>query len=166
MSEIVHNQETRKIREQHPEKIGEILRRFPQKKSASIPLLYLAWDMYGYLSPAAMIEVAEILGVSPAYIQGIASFYTMFPLKQTGRYHIEICTNISCHLTGAQEVLKALENRLGIHSGERTKDGQFSLQTVECLAGCSNAPCLHINGKEYTHMTPEKAVEIIDSFDA
>ncbi|MBN2325571.1 MAG: NAD(P)H-dependent oxidoreductase subunit E [Candidatus Omnitrophica bacterium] len=165
MPETLHNQETRKIRDQQPGKIDEILRRFPQKKSASIPLLYLAWDIYGYISPEAMIEVAEILDVSPAYIQGIVSFYTMFPLKMTGNYHIEVCANISCHLTGAQEVLKTLENRLGIHCGERTGDGRFSLQAVECLAGCSSAPCMQINGKEYTHLTPEKVIEIIDSLD-
>lgn len=153
------------IRERYPAKVQSILQQFPEKKSASIPLLYLAWETYGYLSPEAMEEVAEILGTSPAYIQGIASFYTMFPLKPTGKYHIEVCTNISCHLTGAQSILQTLKNKLGIDSGERTEDGRFSLQTVECLAACSWGPCLHINGKEYTNLTVEKVIELIDSFD-
>ncbi|MBD3267041.1 NADH-quinone oxidoreductase subunit NuoE [bacterium] len=151
-----------KIRNSRPDKVEDILRRFPQKKSASIPLLYLAWDVYGYISTEAMREVADILGTTPAYIQGIASFYTMFPLEPRGKYHIEICTNISCHLSGCQQILQRLEERLGISCGERTADGKFSLQQVECLAACSWSPCLHINGKEYKHVTVEKVDEILD----
>lgn len=165
MTQVIENREVRKIRDSHSEKVDEILRRFPQKKSASIPLLYLAWETYGYVSPEAMIEVAEILGTTPAYIQGIASFYTLFPLKKTGKYRIEICVNISCRLTGAQEALRSLEEKLGIPCGECTADGRFSLEAVECLADCSRAPCMHINGKEYRQLTPEKVCEIIDSLE-
>ncbi len=150
------------LREKCPDKVEEIVGRFPQKQSASIPLLYLAWNVYGYISTEAMIEIAEIIGTSPAHIEGIASFYTMFPLKPRGKYHIEMCTNISCHLTGAQEVLKAIQDKLGIRSGECTEDGRFSLETVECLAGCSWAPCMHINGEEYINLTPDKAIEILE----
>jgi NADH-quinone oxidoreductase subunit E len=165
MTQTIENREIRKMRDSHSETVDDILRRFPQKKSASLPLLYLAWETYGYVSPEAMMEIAEILGTSPAYIQGIASFYTLFPLKKTGKYRIELCTNISCHLTGAQNVLRALEDKLGIHCGECTDDGRFSLETVECLAGCSWAPCMHVNGIEYRHLTPEKVSEIIDSLE-
>ncbi len=154
-----------KMRDACPARVDDILRRFPRTQSASLPLLYLAWETYGYVSPEAMEEVAEILGTSPAYIQGIATFYTMFPLKPQGKYHIEVCTNISCHLTGAREVLRALEDQLGISCGECTDDRRFSLRAVECLAGCSWAPCLHINGKEYTRVTPEKVRELIDSLE-
>lgn len=153
------------IRESQPDKIDDILRRFPQKKSASIPLLYLAWDVYGYISPEAMEEVAEILDASPAFVEGVATFYTMFPLKPRGKYHIEICNNISCHLVGANSLLDALEKKLGIRSGECQADGRFSLQTVECLAGCSWAPCLQINGKDYFNVQPETIGEIIDSLE-
>lgn len=169
MTQTIENpiamQDTHKIRDRFSDKIVEILRRFPQKKSASIPLLYVAWEVYGYISPAAMIEIAEILGTSPAYIQGIASFYTMFPLKPQGKYHIELCGNISCHLNGAQEIKDALEKKLGISCGNRTEDGRFSLEKVECLAGCSWAPCMQINGKEYTHLTPAKVNDILDSLE-
>ena len=151
------------LKETCPEKIDEILQRFPLKKSASIPLLYLAWDVYGYISPEAMIEVADIVGTSHAHMQGIASFYTMFPLKPRGKYHIEICTNISCHLRGAQEIVKAVETKLGIRCGKRTEDERFSLETVECIAGCSWAPCMQINGKEYPNLTPETIGDILDS---
>ncbi len=151
------------LKETCPEKIDEILQRFPHKKSASIPLLYLAWEVHGYITPEAMIEVAEFIGTTPAHIQGIASFYTMFPLETRGKYHIEVCTNISCHLRGSQEVLKTIEKKLGIGCGERTDDERFSLEEVECLAGCSWAPCLHINGEEYTDVTPEKVDSILDS---
>jgi NADH-quinone oxidoreductase subunit E len=153
------------IQESCPEKVEEIIRKFPQKKSATIPLLYLAWDVYGYISREAMVEIGEILKLSPAYIQGIASFYTMFPLKPQGKYHIEVCTNISCHLVGAEGILQAVEKKLGIQSGERTEDGRFSLQKVECLAACSWGPCIHINGKEYRNLTPEKVEQILGSLD-
>lgn len=151
------------IREQCPEKVDDILKRFPQRKTASIPLLYLAWDVYGYVSDEAMEEVAEILDTSPAWVNGVASFYTMFPLKPVGKYHIEVCTNISCHLVGAQDVMSKLKSKLGIESGGRTQDGKFSLQAVECLAVCSWAPCLQVNGKEYRHVSPDNVDEIIDS---
>ncbi len=151
------------IRESFPEKVDDILQRFPKKQSATIPLLYLAWDAYGYISKEAMIEVADILDMSPATIEGVASFYTMFPLQPRGKYHIELCSNISCHLVGAKNVLQALEQKLGIQPGEQTQDRRFSLQTVECLAGCSWAPCLHINGKEYLNVKPESVPSILDS---
>ena len=151
------------LRESCSEKVEEILRRFPHKKSASLPLLYLAWEVYGYISPEAMIEVAEILGVSPANIQGIATFYTMFPLKPRGKYHIEVCTNISCRLVGSQPVLRHLEEKLGIPCGECTDNGRFSLEAVECLAGCAWAPCMQINGKEYNQLNPDKVDEILNS---
>lgn len=153
------------MREQCPEKVDDILRRFPQRKTASIPLLYLAWETYGYVSEDAMVEVADIMNTSPAWVEGVASFYTMFPLKPQGKYHIEVCTNISCHLVGAQDVMKHCETKLGIRSGERTEDGKFSLQAVECLASCSWAPCLQVNGKEYQSVSPEKAYEILDSLE-
>lgn len=165
MTTAIEKQQTRKIRDRFPEKVDDIIRRFPQKKSASIPLLYLAWDAYGYVSPEAMIEVAEILDTSPAYIQGIASFYTMFPLKKRGKYHIEVCANISCHLTGAQSILAALEEKLGVSCGECTGDGRFSLEKVECLAGCAWAPCMHVNGKEYRNLTPQLVCEILDAME-
>lgn len=150
------------IREACPEKVDDILSRFPQKNSASIPLLYLAWDVYGYISPEAMEEIADIMKTTPAHIQGIASFYTMFPLKPRGKYHIEICNNASCWLVGSQNVVDAIEAKLGIHNGETTSDGKFSLQTVECLAGCSWAPCLQINGKDHFNVSPESVGEILD----
>jgi NADH-quinone oxidoreductase subunit E len=152
-----------KIRESCPDKVEDILRRFPQKKSASIPLLYLAWEVYGYISKEAMMEVAEILGTTPAYVHGIASFYTMFPLEPHGKYHIEVCSNISCHLSGCTDIIKKLEEKLGVQCGGRTADGRFSLQKVECLAACSWAPCMHVNGKEYQNLTEEKIEEIINS---
>ena len=151
------------LREACPERIEEIINRFPHRKAATIPLLYLAWEVYGYVSPEAMAEIAEILNLTPVQIQSIASFYTMFPLKPTGKYHLELCTNISCHLVGAKSLLKHLEKKLGIRSGETTGDGRFSLQTVECLAACSWAPCLHINGEEHQNLSPEKLDSLLEA---
>lgn len=153
------------LRQSCPDKITEVINSFPQKQSASIPLLHLAWKEYGYISPEAMEEVAEILNMEPAQIEGIASFYTMFPLKPLGKYHIEFCTNISCHLRGAKDVVKHIQNKLGIHSGETTADGKFSMQKVECLAACSWAPCMQINGKEYQNVSAEEADKILATLD-
>lgn len=151
------------IRETSPEKVEDILRRFPDRNSASIPLLYLAWDVYGYVSPEAMEEVADIMNTTPAHIQGIASFYTMFPLSPRGKYHIEICNNASCWLVGSQNVVDTIEEKLGIKNGETTPDGKFSLQTVECLAGCSWAPCLQVNGTDHFKVSSESVHEILDA---
>ncbi len=153
------------MREQCPEKVDDILKRFPQRKTASIPLLYLAWDVYGYVSEEAMVEIAEIVNSSPAWVEGVASFYTMFPLKPQGKYHIEVCTNIACHLVGAHDLMKHCEVKLGIKSGERSEDGKFSLQAVECLAACSWAPCLQVNGKEYRNVNADNVNEILDSLE-
>ncbi len=153
------------LRESCPEKIEEVVNSFPHKRSASIPLLHMAWKEYGYISPEAMVEVASILDMEPAQIEGIASFYTMFPLKPTGKYHIEFCTNISCFLCGAETLMKHLEKKLGIKNGETTVDGKFSLQGVECIAACSWAPCMQINGKEHKNLTAEEVDKILSSLE-
>jgi NADH-quinone oxidoreductase subunit E len=140
-----------------------ILERFPERRSASIPLLHLARKAYGVISPEAMEEVSRLVGLSPAQVQGIASFYTMLPLRARGRYHIEVCDNISCYLNGAEEIKDHLRRKLEIDIGQTTPDGRFTLDCVECLANCSRAPCMQINGKEYGPLTPQKVDEILNS---
>jgi len=109
---------------------------YPVRRSAVMPALRLAQERHGWLSPQAMREVAEALDLTPAYCRAVASFYDMFHLAPVGRHMVEVCTNVSCGLVGAQQVLEAFERELGIHAGETTEDGEITLRTVECAGGC------------------------------
>ena len=116
--------------------IQKVAKQYPVRRSAVMPALRLAQEKYGWLPPEAFREVADALDLTPAYCEAIASFYDMFHLKPVGRHMVEVCTNVSCALVGAQQVLEAFESELGIHAGETTEDGEFTLRTVECAGGC------------------------------
>ena len=137
----------------------EIIARFPRKKSALIPLLHLAQEQDGYVAQDAMVHIAEVLDLAPAEVYGTASFYEMFKFHPVGKYCINICTNISCQLVGAWNLLHHAEERLGIKSGGTTEDGLFTIEDVECIAACTEAPALQVNYRYRYKVTPE-------SFDA
>ncbi len=118
------------------DEIQTIAARYPERLSAVMPALRLAQEHYGWLPPNAFREVAEALDLTPAYCKAVASFYDMFHLEPVGRHTIEVCTNVSCALVGAQQVLEAFEGELGVHAGETTEDGEFTLRTIECAGGC------------------------------
>ena len=118
------------------DEIQDVLAQYPSSRSATLPALRLAQERYGWLPPEAFREVAEALGKTPAYCMAVASFYDMFHLEPVGRHLVEVCTNISCALVGAQQVLEAFERELGLHPGETSEDGEFTLRTVECAGGC------------------------------
>ena len=118
---------------------------YPQKRSALLPLLHLAQEQDGWLTPDAMEHVGELLDLDPAEVIGTAAFYTMFKRQPTGKHLISICTNLACMLAGAYELLEHAESRLGIKPGGTTADGAFSLEEAECLAHCDQAPCLQVN---------------------
>ncbi len=123
----------------------EIIGYYPRPKSALIPLLHLAQHQDGYVAEDAMEHIAELLHLTPAEVLGTCSFYEMFKLEPVGRYVINICTNISCLLNGGEELLHHAEERLGIRSGGTTDDGLFTIEDVECIAACTEAPCLQVN---------------------
>jgi NADH-quinone oxidoreductase subunit E len=118
------------------DEIQVIAAQYPQRRSAVMPALRLAQERYGWLSPDAFREVADALELTPAYCKAVASFYDMYHLEPVGRHMVEVCTNISCALVGAQQVLEAFEGELGIHAGDTTEDGEFTLRTIECAGGC------------------------------
>ena len=118
------------------DEIQTIAARYPQRLSAVMPALRLAQERYGWLPPEAFREVGEALELTPAYCKAVASFYDMFHLEPVGRHMIEVCTNVSCALVGAQQVLEAFEGELGVQAGETTEDGEFTLRTIECAGGC------------------------------
>lgn len=132
-------------REELIDRILAVVERYPNKKSAIIPALHLAQESYGWLPEEAFEVVAEALETTPAFAQSVASFYDMFHLEPMGKHLIEVCTNVACGLCGAGEVLKEFQEQLGIHPGETTDDGTFTLRTVECLGGCGTAPTVAVN---------------------
>jgi len=140
----------------------EVLARYPDRMAALVPVLYLADREFGHLSPEAMAYVAERLGVPLAQVMSTASFYTMLRKRQTGRYHIQVCVNVACYLKGADRLLQHLQQRLGISPGEVTPDGLFSLEGVQCLAACGNAPSLQVNYEYHEGMTVEALDRLID----
>jgi NADH:ubiquinone oxidoreductase subunit E len=119
------------------ERIRAVAAQYPESRSAVMPALRLAQEEHdGSLPPEAFREVAEALELTPAYCQAVASFYDMFHLEPVGRHMVEVCTNISCALVGAQQVLEAFQRELGIGAGETTRDGEVTLRTIECAGGC------------------------------
>jgi NADH-quinone oxidoreductase E subunit len=118
------------------DEIQKAAARYPQRRSAVMPALRLAQERYGWLSPEALREVAAALDLTPAYCTAVASFYDMYHLEPVGRHLVEVCTNVSCALVGAQQVLEAFEEEFGVHAGETTEDGEVTLRTIECAGGC------------------------------
>lgn len=144
--------------------IEEILSRYPQKKSALMPLLYLAQDEGGYVSDDDIRAIAEILGVTESYVDSVCSFYTLFYRSPMGKYVITICGNIQCGLSGASELTRHLEKQLGIKVGETTPDGLITLLvTGECIAACDGAPALQVNLEYCGNVTPERADAILEA---
>ena len=140
------------------DEIRRIRAEYPETKSAVLPALRLAQDRHGgWLPPEAFEEVGEALDLTPAYCQAVASFYDMFHLAPVGRRVVEICTNVSCALVGAQQVLEAFERELGIRPGETTADGEVTLRTIECAGGCGWGTVVAI---DHRYREPVKAKDV------
>jgi NADH-quinone oxidoreductase subunit E len=130
---------------------------YPESRSATLPALRLAQERYGWLSPEAFREVADALDETPAYCMSVASFYDMYHVKPVGRHLVEVCTNVSCALVGAQQVLEAFQSELGIHAGETTEDGEVTLRTVECAGGCGWATVVAV---DHRYREPTRAEDV------
>ena len=121
-------------------KHDRLLTRYPNREAAILPTLYLAQREFGYLSDEAILYVADLLGFTPARIYGVATFYTMYNKKPVGKYHLQVCRNLSCSLMGAEHLIEHVARKIGVKPGETTADGKFTLSTVECLGSCSRSP--------------------------
>jgi NADH-quinone oxidoreductase subunit E len=139
---------------------------YPQPRSALIPLLHLAQEQEGHLTEEAMVHVAELIGLSPAEVRGTATFYDMLFTEPVGRHLISVCTNIACLLNGGYELLEHAEHVLGVRAGGMTPDGEFTLEEVECLALCGNAPCLTVNWRFFGDVTDEAFDRLVDDLSA
>ncbi len=139
------------------ERAKALLARYPDPKSAVMPLLYLAMKEDGYLTEAGMQEVASWTGHSPAQVQSVATFYGMFKTEPLGDYLVSVCTSISCMLLGSDEVLEAVEDETGVPHGETDADRLFSVEHVECLGACGGAPAVQVNYELVEGPTPDQA---------
>lgn len=139
----------------------EIISHYPVAKSATIPLLHLAQEQNGYVTNESMQHIAELVGVTSAEVLGTASFYEMFVFEPTGRYRINVCTNISCQLLGGEELLHHLEQTLDIKAGGTTPDGLITLEDVECIAACTEAPCLQVNYRYRIRVSNDDADQLV-----
>jgi NADH-quinone oxidoreductase subunit E len=144
----------------------EIVARYPRPKSALIPLCHLAQEQDGYLADDAMSHIAEILGVSAAEVLGTASFYEMFKRHEVGRYVVNVCTNISCQLLGGEELLAHASEKLGVGVGGTTTDGLFTLEDVECIAACTEAPACAVNYRYVHQVTHDDFSQLVDDIRA
>ncbi len=134
---------------------------YPRPKSALIPLLHLAQEQDGWVSNEAMAHLAELVDVTPAEVKGTCTFYEMFKLHPVGTYMINVCTNISCQLNGGEELLEHAEETLGVRTGGTTSDGLFTLEDVECIAACTEAPCIQVNYRYGLRLSTEDFDDII-----
>ncbi|HXG33060.1 MAG TPA: NAD(P)H-dependent oxidoreductase subunit E [Bryobacteraceae bacterium] len=143
----------------------KLVRSYPpgRQRAALIPMLLYAQDEVGAVTPEVVEEISRRLGVSVLEIEEVVSYYSMLRRKPAGKHHIQICTNISCLLLGAEQLWEHACRRLGIGNREVTPDGQFSLEEVECIGACSWAPALMVNYDYHHHMTPEKLDRLIES---
>ena len=141
--------------------IEPITERYPNKRSAIMPALYLAQQKYKYLSGEVLKEVADILDVPEIWVFELASFYTMFHTEPIGKFHIQVCTNISCLVRQAENLLEAIEKHLEIGSGETTRDGLFTISKVECIGACDKAPALMINQDYYENMDVQRVEDLL-----
>ena len=146
---------------QSKQKIDEILKRYPNKQAALLPVLWVAQEEFGHVSPEAMELVAKFLDLSPAHVYGVVTFYTMYHQKPVGKYHLQLCRTLPCALMGSEKLLAHIKKRIGIEEGQTTPDGRFTLSTVECLASCGTAPVVQINEKYCENLTEDEMDKIL-----
>ena len=152
------------LSEQSKREIQQIRDEYPDAQSALLPALYLAQQDYcGWLPEQAFDEVAEAMGLPPTQVAAAATFYTMLNKKPVGRHLIQVCTNISCSLLGAEHLLSYISRKLGVEVGETTEDGRITLLEVECLGSCGTAPMMQVDDAYYENLTEVKVEQILAS---
>ncbi len=136
--------------------------RYPTKVALLLPALHEAQKEYGWLPPEVLEEVAVYIGVHPAQVREVASFYTMYNLKPVGKYHLKICTNVACALRGAEKLVHHCEKRFGVQLGQTTQDMKFTLSEEECLGACGTAPAMMLNDDYHENLDVSKMDHLLD----
>jgi NADH-quinone oxidoreductase subunit E len=142
-------------------KLENLLARYPTRRAVVLPALWLAMDQNGYLTPEVMDYVAARLGQPPVQVYSVVEFYTMFHTAPTGEHHIQMCRNLTCTMCGYEDLQGVVEKRLGIKPGDKTKDGKFSFELVECLGSCGTAPVMRMDNRYWENLTADKLERII-----
>ena len=150
-----------RISEKTREQINRIIERYPKKEAAMLPVLHQVQRETGNITDQDEIMIADMLEVHPVRVKEAVTFYSMIHQKGIGRYHIQICSNLSCSLKGGEGLLSHIQNKLGIGVGETTEDGKFTLSAVECLGACETAPCMMINDDYYGDLNEKKIDKIL-----
>jgi NADH-quinone oxidoreductase E subunit len=145
------------------ERINKEIQKYPEKKPAVMAALYIAQEQNGFISTDVMKEVATLLDITAEDVLGVVTFYTMYHQKQMGKFHIQVCTNVSCMLRGGYDILKQIKDKIGIDDMGVTDDGLFSIEEVECMGSCGTAPMIAVNEDYYENLTKEKVDELLKS---
>jgi len=141
--------------------IDRAIANYPDRRSALLPALWVAQREQGFVGTKPMEEIAGKIGVSPAFVAGVVSFYTMYHTKPVGNHLIQVCTTLSCYLRGADRMVEHLRKKLGVEVGGTTADGKFTLITVECLGSCGTAPMLQLNDDYHENLDPIEKVDAL-----
>jgi NADH-quinone oxidoreductase subunit E len=139
--------------------------RYPTRVALLLPALHAAQDETGWLPPEVLEEVGAYIGIHPAQVKEVASFYTMYNLKPVGKYHLKVCTNVACCLRGADELVEHCEKKFNIKCGETTKDRKFTLNEEECLGACGTAPAMMLNNDYHENLTIQRLDQLLDALE-
>lgn len=148
--------------EEHLKKLDLLRQRYPVSKPLVLPALWMAQEQFGWISPEVMTYVAGLLDLPVSHVYGVVTFYTMFNTSPVGKYHLQVCTNVSCMLRGGDKLLKHTCDRLKIRNGETTADNRITVTEVECLGSCGTAPAVQINDDYHENLSPDKLDMILN----
>ena len=152
-----------KFTEENLKRVEEAVKKYPVKKAAVMPVLYIAQEQNGWISQEVIKEVAAILEMTAEDVLGVVTFYTMYHQKPAGKYHLQVCTNVSCMLRGAYKIYDHVKDKLNISNGGVTDDHLFSLEEVECMGSCGTAPMIAVNEDFYENLDVQKVDQILES---
>jgi NADH-quinone oxidoreductase E subunit len=152
-----------KFTDESLKRIEKVLIKYPVKKAAVMPVLWIAQEQNGWISGEVMNEVASILDMTNEEVLGVVTFYTMYHQKPMGKYHIQVCTNVSCMLKGANRIYDHVKEKFGLNNMEVTEDMQFSIEEVECMGSCGTAPMIAVNEDYYENLDVDKTDKILES---
>jgi NADH-quinone oxidoreductase E subunit len=145
-------------------KIHDLMGLYPSYQAVLLPSLYAAEEIFGWISPEAIVEVSNVTGVSAAEIKGVASFYALYKTRPMGRHIIQLCTNVACMLEGAEDLVAHLEEKYGLTPGGTTADGRFSLVIMECIGACGTAPSMILDSDSYDNLTKDRLDTLLESY--
>jgi NADH-quinone oxidoreductase E subunit len=151
------------LTEENLKKVEEIRKRYPVAQAALLPVLWIAQEQEGWISEEMMRYVGKLLDLPFGHVLGVVTFYSMYNSRKLGKYHIEVCTNVSCMLRGSDKILETIEHRCGVKPGQTSADGKWTVSEVECMGACGGAPMLSIGEEYYEDLTPEKTEKILSS---